>query len=740
MKNIVTIVLIIVLSFILVGCVKVVYVPKLPYIQDGYWYIDGVNTGISVECPNCANKDSTDENDNQGNTDDENGVNQGGIDDIDELPPDYWKNYLDEKIKQINEKFSALGEGTDSFIFITDQHLDGGEDYSAEIINYIVKNSSVNKVIFGGDMLQGGSDDINILSEYRDSFANNVFVMPMRGNHDATGNLTADAFYDIMISPLIGKVDLSDELYYCYDNETQKVRYIITDSVASRTDNLTSDKQIAWMQSKILELEKDWTVIIFHHGVWEGSATNSTLSFSTDGKLIIDAIDKIYDSAKCTIAGVFSGHNHRDYMGYSEKGYVILSTTVNSSNSALSKYDLENTSRPAGTTKEETFDIVFVNPKTNTIEIIRIGAGNDRALNYESNLPRDVEGVSLNKSNVTTIVSGKPISLSAVLTPSKVVNDQVIWSVESGGDLGEITVNGLNCIFTPGEKAGNVVIQVKTVQGGFVASCIITIMNEATKVDITSDFMWTPGSITYANGVASSQYEKDWLYSNLIDVSSFDTITFTHVQTTNTVTPLGYAFYDENGKYISGASNGGGTYETAVKTVDVPNGAKYFRVMWMNTTHSRYDAEKYGIGNFFCYGNIGIIEPDTSDKAGTVDITSDFMWTPGSITYANGVASSQYEKDWLYSNLIDVSSFDTITFTHVQTTNTVTPLGYAFYDENGKYISGASNGGGTYETAVKTVDVPNGAKYFRVMWMNTTHSRYDVEKYGIGNFFCYGNY
>ena len=159
----------------------------------------------------------------------------------------------------------------------------------------------------------------------------------------------------------------------------------------------------------------------------------------------------------------------------------------------------------------------------------------------------------------------------------------------------------------------------------------------------------------------------------------------------------------------------------------------------MNTTHSRYDAAKYEIGKFFCYGNIGTISPDTSDKTGTVDITPNFTWTPGSITYIDGVASSQYSNDWLYSNMVDVGEYESITFTHVQTTNTVTPLGYAFYDANGKYISGESNGGGTYETAIKTVEVPNGAKYFRVMWMNTTHSRYDAAKYSISNFFCYGN-
>ena len=72
-----------------------------------------------------------------------------------------------------------------------------------------------------------------------------------------------------------------------------------------------------------------------------------------------------------------------------------------------------------------------------------------------------------------------------------------------------------------------------------------------------------------------------------------------------TATQLQYAVYDADGNYISGASNGGVSYDTVEKTIEVPEGAKYFRVMWMNTTHSRYDAATYGVeANFYCYGEL----------------------------------------------------------------------------------------------------------------------------------------
>ena len=67
--------------------------------------------------------------------------------------PEYWKTYLNGKIAEINTKAELYGANSDAFIFITDQHLDGTNDYSAAVINYITRNTSIKKVIFGGKRL-----------------------------------------------------------------------------------------------------------------------------------------------------------------------------------------------------------------------------------------------------------------------------------------------------------------------------------------------------------------------------------------------------------------------------------------------------------------------------------------------------------------------------------------------------------------------------------------------------------
>jgi hypothetical protein len=442
---------------------------------------------------------------------------------LEDTIPSYWKGYLDGKIEEFNAKMQDLGGNADAFIFITDQHLDASTDYSAQLIRYIAQSSAINKVVFGGDTLAGSDNDNDLLQAYKDSFGNEALLLAIRGNHDVDGNCTAESFYNIMVKPLQGECNISDKLYYCYDNEEQKIRYIFTDSIASKSNNLTDDEQISWMTARILELESDWTVLIFHHGIWEGNTTSNTMQMSVDGQKIINAVDSVYDSAKCTIAGIYSGHSHRDYYSHSTKGYAIVSTATDSSNNAFSRYDINNPTRTDGTTTEQTFDIVIVDPKNHKIETIRIGAGENRTFTYATK--------------------------------------------ESSEDH--------------------------------------------KKVDITDKFTWTPGAILYATGEANSNksdYVRDWLYSNYVDVSSYHSITFSHVQTVNTSTVLGYAFYDENMNYICGESNGGGTYVTANKTVSVPENAKYFRVMWMNTTHTRYDETTYGLDNFYCFGNSSLQE------------------------------------------------------------------------------------------------------------------------------------
>ena len=132
-----------------------------------------------------------------------------------------------------------------------------------------------------------------------------------------------------------------------------------------------------------------------------------------------------------------------------------------------------------------------------------------------------------------------------------------------------------------------------------------------------------------------------------------------------------------------------------------------------------------------------LLPPVEDDGASVLDITSQFIWTPGTCTAATGGVSSS-DTYWLYSNLVNVSDFHHLTFTHCQTTTTNTSLGYAFYDSSKTYISGVTNAGTSYRPLERIIAVPENAVYFRGMWMNTTHASYDPVVNNLSNFYCHG--
>ena len=311
----------------------------------------------------------------------------GTGDDTDSPIPAHWLSHMTSKVAEINAIAAEYGTDADCFIFITDQHRPTGAGNDAILMNHIIENTPVSKIVFGGDIVQGSNSDETLFRAYRSELTSSPIILPIRGNHEAWGNCTESIFRDIWIAPLVnvdGCHTISDRLWFHYDDQTRKIRYIFTDSTyqsSDGTDNLTNDEQIAWMQERIIELPEDWTVLIFHHGIWTASK-NSTMPINNDGQKMIDSIDQIYETSRCSIAGVYAGHCHRDYNTKTDKGYLLVGTTLDCCSSGQSSYDINYPVRTKNTITEHAFDVVFLNPTLKTIKTVRIGAGKNREFTW----------------------------------------------------------------------------------------------------------------------------------------------------------------------------------------------------------------------------------------------------------------------------------------------------------------------------------------------------------------------
>lgn len=162
------------------------------------------------------------------------------------------------------------------------------------------------------------------------------------------------------------------ELCYVVDNDEAQVRHIVLDSGAPDA-SVVSDEQLLWMQRRILELEDDWTVLVFVHQFF------CTNRFDMSGQQIMRALDAIYDQSTAVIAGVITGHAHRDLAYRSPKGYIAVCSACDAYK-AITNTEIA-VQRRTGIVRQA-FDIVHVDTANRKLYFQRIGFGGDRVFTY----------------------------------------------------------------------------------------------------------------------------------------------------------------------------------------------------------------------------------------------------------------------------------------------------------------------------------------------------------------------
>ena len=300
--------------------------------------------------------------------------------------PDYWKSYLTTKVGDINTAMDAVGGIGDAFVFYTDPHWGSkNQKHTPQIIDYLLKNTSLREVYCGGDVIDSGSGGF---TGYCRSFRD-ITVFTCRGNHDQNPNASSATdivpdteFYNRILKPIEHQVETNGNLYFYRDNPSAKIRYIFMDSGSARADTLDT-AQLTWMQNALTSLESGWSALVIQHIVWDGAyASSATLSLATQGTKTINAINDVWSQMNCQFIGIISGHVHRDYsITETTHGYPIIATSCDVGSTGRTDYDPDNAAT-VGTTNEQLFDVFIINKSTRSITVKRIGAGSDRSFTY----------------------------------------------------------------------------------------------------------------------------------------------------------------------------------------------------------------------------------------------------------------------------------------------------------------------------------------------------------------------
>jgi hypothetical protein len=321
--------------------------------------------------------------------------------------PEYWQNYLDSKLPDIRNAIASAGVASDGFLYFTDHHIGGMEiatnaNNTKYIIDYIRKHTPIQRTIHGGDVLstmtgQAHEHVVRWLWEFHDDYIAERGVLPVVGNHDSItqyntngDKVTASEAYAALFKNAEQYVNTNGRFFYSFDNESQKVRYIVLDTES--TSLATNTVQLQWFVDVLSKMESGWTAVLFSHNFADvddyENPTNPIITqiagdYNNRSNGEGSGVSWDFASASGTVACLICGHHHFDASGENNGILVINVTTDCGKNASQSSNDINAGGvRKAGDISEHAVDLFIINTEDRTIKTIRLGYGQDRSWAY----------------------------------------------------------------------------------------------------------------------------------------------------------------------------------------------------------------------------------------------------------------------------------------------------------------------------------------------------------------------
>ena len=320
---------------------------------------------------------------------------------IADIPGYYFENnYLDNRVKAINEAIAECSDGCETFFWITDIHWepDLNTRKSPMLIKYIAAKTGVNKILNGGDI--GNSQVIceNAIAQLKNAIGSNR-VYTVTGNHEIVDASRYESPFDRVAYELRGHNDDivygdGDRSYFYFDENSSKIRYIGLSSFGlylnGDCEPCYTKEQLDWFKKTALNVDTGWTIVVFTHSIYYVSCATDKLGVGPIGAdAFINAIDNYHGNGK--IACVLIGHTHRDriHIGSSDIPYIISS----SDRHATYNGDI-NVDRNLGTISEQHFEVVVIDKGKRQIKLFSIGANARDGYDNEPGEEVDVRTVS----------------------------------------------------------------------------------------------------------------------------------------------------------------------------------------------------------------------------------------------------------------------------------------------------------------------------------------------------------
>ncbi len=346
--------------------------------------------------------------------------------------PEYWKDTLEQKeleIKNITVEATRMNEDVSLFFAIADPHYPGNSGISTFLMKYLGEKCGVGLSICLGDLIM---DSIKSHEEGLQRIQDGMVQLKnmsertllTQGNHDTNVQIS-DSNKQLLAERIIydkewilhtsnkllniNKIAFDDlgKAFY-HDDDLQKIRFISLDSFEGKrylaeegvlteiSLGTVTDRQVQWFEGVIASVPDGYSVITFsHYGLFKpylynvntGEYVSLTMGGIGNSDKIIAIINEFVKNGGVYV-GHFGGHLHHDFV--SEKGGLVSVQLLNDGTDFRSasyfgegfEFVGDSPTKTIGTTTECAFDVVIVNKSKRHVDLIRVGAGENRSFDY----------------------------------------------------------------------------------------------------------------------------------------------------------------------------------------------------------------------------------------------------------------------------------------------------------------------------------------------------------------------
>ena len=315
--------------------------------------------------------------------------------------PAYWLAELMTKSETIQKAVETAGRNKSAFLWYTDAHWTSNSKMSPVLLDYLCKNTPINKVNFGGDIIGDPTefthDNIKYAYEWRKLIAGLPNHHSVYGNHDVnhrTTDVSNMAYALLLASEETAEMVVGGDCYYYIDNQAEKTRYLYLNYLTNNQNEMLAQGQ--FIVDAIKSTPENWHIVAIAHRWFQYTSSSSPTVGSTPA--YESEILKIFDEynartthtapnyftsqdfadGKAKVEFCIGGHIHVDYDFKTEGGIPVIITTSDTNQDRVSDSSVD--SGTLGTISESAVYGIVADYDNGTIKVIGVGRGTSREI------------------------------------------------------------------------------------------------------------------------------------------------------------------------------------------------------------------------------------------------------------------------------------------------------------------------------------------------------------------------